>query len=104
MSHHEAVRRFGIDCRTVKKMLTYAGPQGYRRTKPVRQPKLDGFTVIIDATLLVWRALSPLRWFGLVECRQDPTSKYGAFWRKRALFDRFLGFDARVVRTEGSLH
>ena len=44
LSHHEAGRRFGIDRRTVKKMLSYSAPPGYRRTKPVRRPKLDGFT------------------------------------------------------------
>ena len=36
---------------TVKKMLRYSAPPGYRRTKPVRRPKLDGFTGIIDAVL-----------------------------------------------------
>ena len=36
LSHHEAGRRFGIDRRTVKKMLSYSAPPGYRRTKPVR--------------------------------------------------------------------
>ena len=51
LSHHEAGRRFGIDRRTVKKMLSYSAPPGYRRTKPVRRPKLDGFTGIIDAIL-----------------------------------------------------
>ena len=51
LSHHEAGRLFGIDRRTVKKMLTYSAPPGYRRTKPVRRPKLDGFTGIVDAIL-----------------------------------------------------
>ena len=51
LSHHEAGRRFGIDRRTVKKMLRYSAPSDYRRTKPVRRPKLDGFTGIIDAIL-----------------------------------------------------
>ena len=51
LSHHEAGRRFGIDRRTVKKMLSYSAPPGYRRRKPVRRPKLDGFTGIIDAIL-----------------------------------------------------
>ena len=50
-SHHEAGRRFGIDRRTVKKMLSYSAPPGHRRTKPVRRPKLDGFTGIVDAIL-----------------------------------------------------
>ena len=44
-------RRFGIDRRTVKKMLRYSAPPGYRRTAPVRRPKLEGFTGIIDAIL-----------------------------------------------------
>ncbi len=51
LSHHEAGRRFGIDRRTVKKMLSYSAPPGYRRTKLVRRPKLDGFTGIVDAIL-----------------------------------------------------
>ena len=37
LSHHEAGRRFGIDRRTVKKMLSYSAPPGYRRTKPVKR-------------------------------------------------------------------
>ena len=45
LSHHEAGRRFGIDRRTVKKMVSYSAPPGYRR------PKLDGFTGIVDAIL-----------------------------------------------------
>ena len=35
LSHYEAGRRFGIDRRTVKKILSYSAPPGYRRTKPV---------------------------------------------------------------------
>ena len=41
LSHREAGRRFGIDRRAVKKMSGYSVPPGYRRTKPVRRPKLD---------------------------------------------------------------
>ena len=51
LSHRATGRRFGIDPRTVKKMLSYAAPPGYRRPKPVRRPKLDGFTGIVDAIL-----------------------------------------------------
>ena len=32
LSHREAGRRFGIDRRTVKKMLSYSAPPGYRRS------------------------------------------------------------------------
>ena len=56
LSHREAGRRFGIDRRTVKKMLRYSPPPGYRRSKPVRRPKLEGFTGIIDAILEADRA------------------------------------------------
>jgi transposase len=55
LSHREAARRFGIDRRTVKKMLSYAAPPGYRRTKPVHRPKLAAFTGIIDAILVADR-------------------------------------------------
>ena len=51
LSHREAGRRFGIDHRTVKKMLSYSAPPGYRRNTPVRRPKLEGSTDIIDAIL-----------------------------------------------------
>ena len=51
LSHHQAGRRFGIDRRTVKKMLSYSVPRGYRPGVPVRRPKLDGFTGVIDAIL-----------------------------------------------------
>ncbi len=51
LSERGAARRFGIDRRTVKKALRYSAPPGYRRTQPVRRPKLDSFTGIIDAIL-----------------------------------------------------
>ncbi len=51
LSHREAARRFGIDRRTVKKMLSYSAPPWYRRTMPVRRPKLEEFTAVIDAIL-----------------------------------------------------
>jgi transposase len=51
MSQREAARRFGISRDSVKKMLSFSVPPGYRRKAPVRRPKLDGFTEIIDAWL-----------------------------------------------------
>src|SRR4249919_1117516 len=48
LSQREAARRFGIDPKTVEKMLRHAVPPGYRRSKPPARPKLDGFTAIID--------------------------------------------------------
>ena len=51
MSRREAARVFGIARRTVEKMLVFSVPPGYRRSKPVRRPKLDGFTGIIDQIL-----------------------------------------------------
>lgn len=51
MSRREAARVFGIDRRTVDKMLKFSVPPGYRRSKPVRRPKLDAFTGIIDQIL-----------------------------------------------------
>ena len=58
----------------------------------------------VASVLFAWRVLRPLWWFGLVECVGDGEDLEAASWCKSALFDRFLGFDADVVRTEGSLH
>ena len=51
MSRREAARIFGIDRRTVDKVLKFSLPPGYRRTKPIKRPKLDPFVGIIDAIL-----------------------------------------------------
>ena len=51
MSERAAARHFGISRESVKKMLCFSVPPGYRRTAPVRRPKLDGFTGIVDAIL-----------------------------------------------------
>lgn len=51
MSRLEAARVFGIDPRTVSKMLVYSVPPGYRRSQPVKRPKLDPYIGIIDAIL-----------------------------------------------------
>src|SRR5215208_2708823 len=51
LSRREAARRYGIDPRTVAKMLAFSVPPGYRRSRPPARPKLDPFTGIIDAIL-----------------------------------------------------
>ena len=52
LSRREAARRYGIDPRTVAKMLVFSVPPGYRRSRPPARPKLDPFTGIIDQILL----------------------------------------------------
>ena len=51
MSKREAARVFGIDRKTVDKMLAHSVPPGYRRCRPPGRPKLDPFTGIIDRIL-----------------------------------------------------
>lgn len=51
LSHREAARRYGIDPKTVSKMMRFSVPPGYRRTKPPAKPKLDPFIGIIDKIL-----------------------------------------------------
>ena len=51
LSRREAARQFGIDPRTVAKMLAFSVPPGYRRSRPPARPKLDPFTGIIEAIL-----------------------------------------------------
>jgi transposase len=48
LSKRAIARHFGISRDSVDKMIVYSVPPGYRRTAPVRRPKLDGFTEIIE--------------------------------------------------------
>ena len=50
-SRREAARRFGIDPRTVAKMMVFSVPPGYQRKKPPARPKLDPFLGIIERIL-----------------------------------------------------
>lgn len=51
MSQREAARQFGLHRTTIKKILGFSIPPGYRRTQSIKSPKLDGFTGHIDAIL-----------------------------------------------------
>ena len=51
MSQRAASRCFGIARESVRKMLRFSVPPGYRRTAPIRRPKLDGFTDLIEQWL-----------------------------------------------------
>ena len=51
ISERAAADRFGINARTVSKMLKFSVPPGYVRTKAPFRPKLDAFTGVIDAVL-----------------------------------------------------
>ena len=51
MSVREASRVFSLHRDTVRKMLVYSVPPGYRHESPPRRPKLEPFTGVIDAIL-----------------------------------------------------
>ena len=51
MSERAAARHFGVSRQSVRKMLEFSVPPGYRRTAPVRRPKLDEFTGLIEQWL-----------------------------------------------------
>lgn len=51
LSGREAARRFGIDRKTVAKILKHSTPPGYRRGHPPKRPKLDPYAGIIDQIL-----------------------------------------------------
>ena len=51
MSKRAAAAHFNISRDTVEKALAFSVPPGYRRTAPIKRPKLDGFTEIINAWL-----------------------------------------------------
>ena len=51
MSKSAAARHFGIDRKTVSKILKHSVPPGYRREHPPVRPKLDPFIPIINQIL-----------------------------------------------------
>ena len=51
LSGRQIARDFGISRDSVAKMLAYSEPPGYRRTAPIRRPKLDAFIGQIDQWL-----------------------------------------------------
>ena len=51
MSIREVSRVFGLHRDTVRKILAYSAPPGYRRQNPPRRPKLEPFTAVIDRIL-----------------------------------------------------
>ena len=50
-SIREVSREFGLHRGTVRKMLAYSVPPGYRRQSPPKRPKLEPFTGVIDRIL-----------------------------------------------------
>ena len=51
LSGRQIARDFGISRDSVSKMLAYSEPPGYRRTAPIKRPKLDPYTEQIDQWL-----------------------------------------------------
>src|SRR6266478_5050753 len=58
LSKRAAARRFGIDPRTVSKMMTFSVPPGYVRSKPPVRPKLDAFITIVKDYVAGWQQRS----------------------------------------------
>jgi transposase len=50
-SQRAVAREFGLSRETVRMMLEFAVPPGYRRQQPVRRPKLGPWIGVIDAIL-----------------------------------------------------
>ena len=51
MSIREVSRVFGLHRDTVRKIVAYSVPPGYRRQTPPRRPKLEPFIGVIDQIL-----------------------------------------------------
>ena len=50
-SQRSVAREFGVARATVRKMLGYSIPPGYRRREPAKRPKLGPWIRVIDAIL-----------------------------------------------------
>lgn len=88
MSRRAAAKHFNISRGTVDKMLAFSVPPGYRRDKPIRRPKLDGFTEFIDAWLEADKA---------VHRKQRHTAK--RIWERLQAEHGFTGGYAPTSRT-----
>jgi len=51
MIERAAAIHFEVSPASVKNIKGFSVPPGYRRTAQIKRPKLDGFTVFIDAWL-----------------------------------------------------
>jgi transposase len=51
MSQRELARHFNLSRDTVRKMLAFSTPPGYRREKAIKRPKLDGWDVGLRGTV-----------------------------------------------------
>ena len=51
LNGHRIARDFGISRDSVRKMLPYSEPPGYRRTAEIKRPKLDAYVEQIDQWL-----------------------------------------------------
>src|ERR1019366_5525330 len=50
-SERQVAREYGLARETVRKMLQYSIPPGYRRQQPAKRPKLDPWVGVIDVIL-----------------------------------------------------
>ena len=50
-SERQVAREYGLARETVRKMLRYSAPPGYRRQQPAKRPKLDPWVGVIEAIL-----------------------------------------------------
>ena len=67
MSERAAARHFGVSRESVRKMLAFSVPPGYRRTAPVRRPKLDGFTGLKQSIIATLGRLDKLTASGAID-------------------------------------
>ena len=51
VSQRTVAREFGISRKSVRKMVAFSVPPGYRRERPAKRPKLDAWVGVIDAML-----------------------------------------------------
>ena len=61
MSQRAAAKRFNVSRDTVRKMLSFSSPPGYRRQSVPQRPKLDGFVAVSYTHLDVYKRQVQLR-------------------------------------------
>ena len=90
-SERTVAREFGIARETVRKMLRYAVPPGYRREQPVKRPKLGPWINVIDAILEEDKNNSTVSGLTRMRARFHPDQNLRAETQKSLLSDARLG-------------
>ena len=105
LSERAAARRFGLDPRTVGKMMKFSVPPGYVRKKAPAKPKLDPLIPVIDGILRDDKSRPKKQQHTSKRIFERLRDEYGFHRRhhdREGLRGRLAAADTRDVRAAGA--